>query len=114
MKPAMLRWAERHVALLATRALVCTGTTGQRLLERWPDWQIECLASGPRGGDQQIGARIVEGRLSALFFFIDPLKPMAHDVDVKALIRLATLHDILLATSPATADCIVASLADRT
>jgi methylglyoxal synthase len=109
MKSIMVHWTERHADKLNTRRLICTATTGRQLRERWPDWDIECVASGPKGGDQQIGACIVEGRIGALFFFIDPLTPMAHDVDVKALVRLATLYDIPLATAPATADCILES-----
>jgi methylglyoxal synthase len=110
MKPRMAEWCARHADVLSKHELICTGTTGGKLQERFPDWRIERLASGPKGGDQQIGARIVEGRLRALFFFIDPMTPMPHDVDVKALIRLATLYDVPLATSPSTADCIVEML----
>lgn len=113
MKPVLVDWVARHFAFVAAHDLVCTGTTGSKLLERWPGLRIERLASGPKGGDQQMGARIVEGRIAALFFFVDPLTPMPHDVDVKALVRLATLYDVPMATSPATADCIAHAFGSR-
>jgi methylglyoxal synthase len=68
------------------------------------------LKSGPLGGDQQIGAMIAEGRLDALFFFVDPLSPMPHDVDVKALTRVAEVYDIPLALNPATADLVIRAM----
>lgn len=71
---------------------------------------MTCLKSGPLGGDQQIGAMICEGKLDALIFFVDPLSPMPHDVDVKALTRLATVYDLPMACSRATADLIVQGL----
>jgi methylglyoxal synthase len=110
MKPVLAAWVERHRTVLERRPLVSTATTGAALAERCPGLAVERLASGPEGGDQQMGARIVEGRIAALFFFIDPMTPMPHDVDVKALVRLATLYDVPLATSPATADAVVATL----
>ena len=70
---------------------------------------VTLLKSGPLGGDAQLGAMIAEGRLDVLIFFVDPLSPQPHDVDVKALIRMATLADIPFACNPATADLIVAS-----
>ena len=71
---------------------------------------MTCLKSGPLGGDQQIGAMICEGKLDALIFFVDPLSPMPHDVDVKALTRLATVYDLPMACSRSTADLIVQGL----
>ena len=69
---------------------------------------ITCLKSGPLGGDAQIGAMIAERRLDALFFFIDPLSAMPHDVDVKSLLRIATLYNTILAINEATASRIIA------
>jgi methylglyoxal synthase len=109
MKPQMVDWAEKHRALLRVHELWCTGTTGSVILDRCPDFAITRLASGPLGGDQQIGALIVEKRIDALFFFIDPLSPHPHDVDVKALMRLAIVYDVPLALSAHTADLFVAA-----
>ncbi len=108
-KDEMVAWVGRHLDRLEGCTLVATGTTGGRLAEAWPTLAIERVKSGPLGGDQQIGARIAEGRLDWLIFFIDPLSPMPHDVDVKALTRLATLYDLPMALNQATADLIVRS-----
>jgi methylglyoxal synthase len=106
-KAAMSDWAARHVAFLARCDLVATGTTGARVAERCPELSPMRLRSGPLGGDQQIGARIAEGLVDALIFFVDPLSPHPHDVDVKALMRLALVYDVPLALNPATADLVV-------
>ncbi len=68
-----------------------------------PDLDVTRLKSGPLGGDQQIGAMIATGEVDALIFFVDPLTPMPHDVDVKALMRLAIVYDIPMALNQATA-----------
>jgi methylglyoxal synthase len=108
MKPALAEWAARHVAELAAHALICTATTGGVLRERNPDLNVTTVKSGPLGGDQQIGGMIAEGRIQGLIFFPDPLAPQAHDVDVKALLRIALVYDVPCAFSPATADLLVA------
>ena len=100
-----------HVAVLRGCDLVATGTTGGRIMERCPDLTITRLKSGPLGGDQQIGAMIAEGRIDALVFFVDPLSPHPHDVDVKALTRLALVYDIPLALNRATAEQLIGTLA---
>jgi methylglyoxal synthase len=105
-KPALVAWATRHRELLARHALVATGTTGGAIAEA-TGLTIERLMSGPKGGDAQLGARIAEGALDALIFFIDPLSALPHDVDVKALVRLATLYDLPFACNEATADALV-------
>ncbi len=107
-KTALVEWIVAHQGFLKDKALFATGTTGGRILEALPDLNLMRLKSGPLGGDQQLGAMIAEGRLDALIFFVDPLSPQPHDVDIKALIRLATLYDIPFACSAATADLIVA------
>ena len=71
---------------------------------------VKALKSGPLGGDAQIGAMIAEGRLDALIFLIDPMSALPHDVDVKALTRLATLYDILFACNTSTAEAVIAAL----
>lgn len=108
MKPALAEWVRRHAALLAPHGMVCTATTGGVIREHVPGLAIRLVKSGPLGGDQQIGGMIAEGRIHALVFFPDPLTPQAHDVDVKALLRIALVYDIPAAFSPATADLLVA------
>jgi methylglyoxal synthase len=110
-KDLMVAWAERHRDVLAGCDIVATGTTGGRILERCPDLAITRLKSGPLGGDQQIGALIAEAKVDALVFFVDPLSPHPHDVDVKALTRLALVYDIPMACNPATAELVIAGLA---
>ncbi len=109
-KDAMAAFVAQHRAALAGFQLVSTGTTGARVMERCPELKVERLKSGPLGGDQQIGARIAEGAIDALIFFVDPLSPHPHDVDVKALTRLALVYDIPLALNRATAERIVEGL----
>ena len=94
---------------IGTFSLFATGTTGGRVMERCPSLAITRLKSGPLGGDQQIGAMIAEGRIDALFFFVDPLSPHPHDVDVKALMRLALVYNIPMALNRATADRLIGS-----
>jgi methylglyoxal synthase len=78
-------------------------------MERCPLLSVTRLKSGPLGGDQQIGALIAEGRIDALFFFADPLSPHPHDVDVKALMRLALVYNIPMALNRATAERLIDS-----
>jgi methylglyoxal synthase len=104
MKPALADWAAQHETALRPHKFFCTGTTGSVIAARCPSLSIMRLASGPLGGDQQIGALIVEKRIDAIIFFIDPLSPMPHDVDVKALTRLAVVYDVPMAMSRSTAD----------
>ena len=112
-KDALVDWAAGHAELLSRFRIYATGTTGSRLSEALPQLDITRLKSGPLGGDQQLGAMIAEQRIEALVFFVDPLSPLPHDVDVKALIRLATLADILFACNQVTADAILDALAKR-
>src|SRR5687768_10969321 len=86
-KAAVVEWAAMHLDLLRRCTLFATGTTGGRIAEALPELAITRLKSGPLGGDQQIGAMIAEHRIDVLIFFVDPLSPQPHDVDVKALIR---------------------------
>lgn len=87
----------------------CTATTGGMVIGAAPDLNVTLMKSGPLGGDQQIGAMIADEIIELLIFFTDPLSPHPHDVDVKALTRLATVYDMPMACSPATADLIVQS-----
>jgi methylglyoxal synthase len=79
------------------------------VLEAAPSLDVTRLKSGPLGGDQQIGALIAEGRVDVLIFFVDPLTPLPHDVDVKALMRLATVYDIPMALNQATAEIVLSA-----
>ena len=106
-KDEMVAWVKRHEVEMRKTRIFSTGTTGGRISEACPSLDVTALKSGPLGGDQQIGAMICEGMLDALIFFVDPLSPMPHDVDVKALTRLATVYDLPMACSPSTADLIV-------
>jgi methylglyoxal synthase len=98
-----------HRERLARHELWGTGTSGGRV-SAGTGLAVTRLLSGPLGGDAQIGAMIAEGRLDALIFFQDPLTALPHDVDVKALTRLATLYNIPLAVNQATADAVLAAL----
>jgi methylglyoxal synthase len=109
-KAEMTEWVARHAAALSRCDLVATGTTGGRIAARCPQLNPLRLKSGPLGGDQQIGAMIAEGRIDALFFFVDPLSPHPHDVDVKALMRVALVYDVPLALSVATAELVIAGM----
>jgi methylglyoxal synthase len=106
-KDEMVAWALANRDKLGRHELWGTGTTGSRVAEG-TGLKVALLKSGPLGGDAQLGAMIAEGRLDALFFFQDPLTAMPHDVDVKALTRLATLYDIPFAPNKATADAVLA------
>ncbi len=108
MKPALADWVARHAAQLLPHALICTATTGSVIRQHAPDLAIRLVKSGPLGGDQQIGGMIADGAVQALVFFPDPLTPQPHDVDVKALLRIALVYDIPAAFSPASADFLVA------
>ncbi len=106
-KDEMAQFARQHQQTLSRFRIVATGTTGGKVQEACPDLQVTRLRSGPLGGDQQIGALIATGEVSMLLFFIDPLTAMPHDVDVKALTRLATVYDIPMALNRATAEKLV-------
>lgn len=108
-KDELVAWSLKNRDKLALHLLWGTGTTGGRVIEG-TGLQVTRLLSGPLGGDAQIGAMIAEGRLDMLIFFQDPLTALPHDVDVKALTRLATLYNIPLAVNHATADAVLATL----
>jgi methylglyoxal synthase len=106
-KDDMATFAAENESVLAEARIVATGTTGGRVLEACPGLDVTRLKSGPLGGDQQIGALIATGEVDLLIFFVDPLTPMPHDVDVKALMRLAIVYDIPMALNRATAESLL-------
>lgn len=108
-KEDLVAWVGRHLDALRRCPLVATGTTGGRVIAAYPDLRLTRMKSGPLGGDQQIGAMIADGKLAALIFFVDPLTPLPHDVDVKALTRLAIVYDLPMALNAATADRLIAT-----
>ncbi|MDR1828356.1 MAG: methylglyoxal synthase [Methylobacteriaceae bacterium] len=103
-KDEMADFVATHLEAFAGYTLFATGTTGKRIMERCPELKVTRLKSGPLGGDQQIGSMIADRKIDALIFFVDPLSPLPHDVDVKALTRLAEVYDIPMALNRATAD----------
>ncbi len=107
-KRDLVEWAKYNRVLLAHHTIYATGTTSA-FLEKELGFPIHKLESGPLGGDQQIGARIVEGDIDFLIFFWDPLESMSHDPDVKALLRMAVVWNIPIACNRATADFMISS-----
>ncbi len=107
-KRDLMEWARFNRDLLAQHTVYATGTTGA-ILEQELGFSIHKLQSGPIGGDQQIGAKIVDGKIDFLIFFWDPLEPLPHDPDVKALLRVAVVWNIPIACNRATADFMVSS-----
>ncbi|MCY4445842.1 MAG: methylglyoxal synthase [Rhodobacteraceae bacterium] len=107
-KAEMIAWSKHHIKRLEPHLLWATGTTGNQVTEA-TGLKINLLKSGPLGGDQQLGAMIVEGEIDILFFFTDPLSSMPHDVDVKALLRISTLQQTVIACNRATADYVILS-----
>jgi len=107
-KRDLLEWAKYNRDLLAEHEVYATGTTG-KILEKELDIEIIKLQSGPLGGDQQVGAKIVEGAIDFLIFFWDALESQPHDPDVKALLRMAVVWNIPTACNRASADFMISS-----
>lgn len=107
-KQDMIAWVKNNKEILAKHFLCGTGTTAT-LIARETELPVTAFNSGPLGGDQQIGCRIVECKIDFMIFFWDPLASQPHDPDVKALLRIAALYDIPVATNQSTADFLIAS-----
>lgn len=105
-KPDLIAWAKKNEKYLKKFKLVATGTTGTQL-EQALGIDVKKYLSGPVGGDLQIGSRICEKKIDYLIFLWDPMSPQPHDVDVKALLRIAVLHDVPTACNLATANCFL-------
>ncbi|GAP70365.1 methylglyoxal synthase [Bacteroidales bacterium 6E] len=117
-KKDVMEWVLFNWQQLAKHTLICTGTTGKivedAIQEKCEETEIVPpevirLKSGPLGGDQQLGAMIADGNIDILIFFWDPMQPQPHDVDVKALLRIAVLYNIPTAQNRSTADFIISS-----
>ena len=118
-KKDIIEWVSFNWQELVSHDLICTGTTGKLVEETLAEKcsennvvppSIARLKSGPLGGDQQLGALIVEGAVDILIFFWDPMQPQPHDVDVKALLRITVLYNIPTASNRSTADFLVSSI----
>lgn len=107
-KHALIEWCKEHRDALEKHTLCGTGTTARMITDQ-TGLSVKGYNSGPLGGDQQIGAKIVEGRVDLVIFFSDPLTAQPHDPDVKALLRIAQVYDIPIANTRATADFIITS-----
>ena len=118
-KQDMIEWVEWNWSILVQHQLICTGTTGRLVEEslgrkldglRTFQYPMRKLKSGPLGGDQQLGALIADSEVDMVIFFWDPMHPLPHDVDVKALLRIAVLYNVPIACNRATADYLISSV----
>jgi methylglyoxal synthase len=111
-KADLISFAHKHADLLKQFRLIATGTTGTMLVDEL-DLDVHRYHSGPLGGDVQIAARIVEGDVLAVVFFIDPLGKHPHEPDIQTLMRACVVHNVPLATNEATARSLLASIAAK-
>ena len=107
-KQEMLQWCIENRKILKKHHLCGTGMTARMITEQ-AGLSVKGYNSGPLGGDQQVGAKIVEGQIDMVIFFSDPLTAQPHDPDVKALLRIAQVYDIPIANNKATADFLMHS-----
>ena len=108
-KEAMIRFCTTHRETLSNHHLIATGTTGKRVSEA-TGLRIRLFKSGPMGGDQEIGARIAQGKVDVVFFFLDPLTAQPHEPDVSALFRLSDVYEMPLATNIKTAEMLIQAM----
>jgi len=111
-KVDLVAWSTFNRDTLAQFTLVATRHTA-RLMQDKVGLDVEAFLSGPEGGDAQIAGRVAEGRIDAVFFFVDPLSAQPHDPDIRALLRVCNVHNVPLATNLATADLIITGVADN-
>lgn len=105
-KDEMVAWAVRNKDVLKNYDLCGTGNTSRRVAEA-TGLKVKSFLSGPLGGDQQIGAQVAEGKIGGIVFLCDPLTAQPHDPDVRALLRIAVVYDVPIATNISTADCLI-------
>lgn len=106
MKPKIIDWCKIHKDILSKHELCGTGTTAAKISAA-TGLTVKPYRSGPLGGDQQIGAQVVEGNIDIIIFLADPLTAQPHDPDVKALLRIAQVCNVPIACNLATANCII-------
>ena len=111
MQPIIIEWCKENKELLSHHFLCGTGTTAAKINEA-TGLPVKAYLSGPLGGDQQIGARVAVGEIDVVIFFSDPLTAQPHDPDVKALLRIAQVYNVPMASNRATADCILKVLSE--
>jgi methylglyoxal synthase len=109
-KDDLVAFALRHIEELGRFHLIATGTTGARVAEA-TKLPVECLLSGPLGGDAQIAARVAVGEVTAVLFLVDPLYAHPHEPDIQSLLRVCNVHDIPVATNLATMEILIQQLA---
>ena len=109
-KDDLVAFGERHRERLARLSVVATGTTGARLAEA-TGLDVECVLSGPLGGDAQIAARVATGDVAGVIFLVDPLFAHPHEPDIQSLLRVCNVHNVPVATNLATAELLIAALA---
>lgn len=107
-KKELIEWVKKNSEILKSHFLCGTGTTARLIVEQ-TGLPVKAYNSGPLGGDQQIGAKIVEGNIDFVVFFWDPLEAQPHDPDVRALLRIAVVYDIPIANNKSTADFMITS-----
>lgn len=116
-KPDLIDWVHTNKLKLRDHDIICTGTTGKLVEEELNKertnsesvYTVKRLLSGPLGGDQQLGSLIASGEIDMLIFFWDPMSAQPHDVDVKALLRLSVLYNVVTASNRSSADFIISS-----
>jgi len=117
-KQDLIEWVKFNALKLREHQIICTGTTGKMIEQqlrttlgedKYGEFEVIKLKSGPLGGDQQLGAMIVDGEIDLMIFFWDPMQPQPHDVDVKALLRITVLYNIPTACNRSTADFLISS-----
>lgn len=109
-KPDLLKWIGKHIEKIKYFTIIATKTSGARINEAHPGLKINTVMSGPLGGDQQVGAMIANGEIDIMIFLEDVMTPQPHDVDIKALLRLAVLYELPLACNRITADLLMENL----